>query len=158
MPSVKSMPNPSAVRTWAKEQGLEVGDRGRLSPAITEAYQEAHPGTKFKAAAAKPASTKAPVRAAKSSAPVKKAAVAKDTSVAELAPPVVAPVTPAIRVAEKAPVAEVSSKKAEPLAVVPSSEGSQIAELQATLALLTGRVTALESAAGSAKTRKFFGR
>lgn len=32
----------SAVREWAKAQGLEVSDRGRLSRAIVEQYEAAH--------------------------------------------------------------------------------------------------------------------
>jgi hypothetical protein len=32
----------SAVRAWAKEQGLEVNDRGRLPAPIVEAYEKAH--------------------------------------------------------------------------------------------------------------------
>ncbi len=33
----------AAVRKWAQEQGLEVGARGRVSPAIMEQYLQAHP-------------------------------------------------------------------------------------------------------------------
>lgn len=32
------------VRTWAKEQGYEVGVRGRIAPDIWEAYATAHSG------------------------------------------------------------------------------------------------------------------
>lgn len=31
-----------AVRNWAREQGHEVSDRGRISASITDAYREAH--------------------------------------------------------------------------------------------------------------------
>ena len=31
-----------AVRSWAREQGLEVSDRGRVSSAVKEAYDQAH--------------------------------------------------------------------------------------------------------------------
>lgn len=31
-----------AVRTWAREQGLEVSDRGRISSSVSEAYRQAH--------------------------------------------------------------------------------------------------------------------
>ena len=31
-----------AVRSWAREQGLEVSDRGRVSLAVQEAYDQAH--------------------------------------------------------------------------------------------------------------------
>jgi hypothetical protein len=33
---------PAAVRAWAREQGLEVGDRGRLPTRVLEAYRAAH--------------------------------------------------------------------------------------------------------------------
>lgn len=32
----------SAVRAWAREQGLPVGDRGRVSPDLVAAYVAAH--------------------------------------------------------------------------------------------------------------------
>lgn len=34
--------NTTAIRTWAKEQGLEVSDRGRIPNDIAEAYAKAH--------------------------------------------------------------------------------------------------------------------
>lgn len=33
------------IRTWAKRTGLAVGDRGRLSPDIVPAYNDAHSAT-----------------------------------------------------------------------------------------------------------------
>ena len=35
--------DPSAVRAWAREQGMQVGDRGRLPAAVLEGYLAAHP-------------------------------------------------------------------------------------------------------------------
>jgi hypothetical protein len=35
-------PAPAAVRAWAREQGLEVSDRGRLPARVLEAYRAAH--------------------------------------------------------------------------------------------------------------------
>jgi Lsr2 len=32
-----------AIRAWAAEQGLEVGDRGRIPASVTEAYDAANP-------------------------------------------------------------------------------------------------------------------
>lgn len=32
------------VRAWARSQGVEVADRGRLSVELLTAYNEAHPG------------------------------------------------------------------------------------------------------------------
>ena len=35
-------PTTAQLRAWARAQGMEVGDRGRLSPAVLEAYAAAH--------------------------------------------------------------------------------------------------------------------
>jgi hypothetical protein len=32
----------SAIRAWAREQGYEVNDRGRVSTTVREAYEKAH--------------------------------------------------------------------------------------------------------------------
>lgn len=32
------------IRQWAREQGMQVGDRGRLSPELVAAYDDAHAG------------------------------------------------------------------------------------------------------------------
>ncbi len=32
------------IREWAREQGLEVSDRGRVSAEVRKAYYEVHPG------------------------------------------------------------------------------------------------------------------
>lgn len=37
-----SGPDTSAIRTWAKEKGYEVNDRGRVPATIREAYEKAH--------------------------------------------------------------------------------------------------------------------
>ncbi len=39
-----SKPDLAAVRSWAREQGLQVSDRGRVSNAVLEAYQQATAG------------------------------------------------------------------------------------------------------------------
>jgi len=46
MAAVKSVPSTapaSEVRAWAREQGTEVGSRGRFAPSLVEAYNAAHP-------------------------------------------------------------------------------------------------------------------
>lgn len=35
-------PTPAQIRAWAKENGIEVGTRGRLSAEVREAYAAAH--------------------------------------------------------------------------------------------------------------------
>ena len=34
--------SPAEIRAWARENGIEVGTRGRLSAAVIEAYTKAH--------------------------------------------------------------------------------------------------------------------
>jgi len=41
-----STPDPAAVRTWAKENGQSVRDRGRVPAAVVEAYLAAGPSAK----------------------------------------------------------------------------------------------------------------
>ncbi|WP_043466531.1 Lsr2 family protein [Kitasatospora sp. MBT66] len=41
-PVRSSGPDPAKVREWARAQGLEVNERGRLSSGIVEAYEKAH--------------------------------------------------------------------------------------------------------------------
>jgi Lsr2 len=37
----------NAIRDWAKAQGIQVSDRGRVSAEIRKAYEEAHAGALF---------------------------------------------------------------------------------------------------------------
>jgi hypothetical protein len=39
-----SAPDPRAVRAWARSQGIEVSDRGRVPAAVAGLYTEAHQG------------------------------------------------------------------------------------------------------------------
>ncbi|WP_456514788.1 exonuclease domain-containing protein [Agrococcus sp. UYP33] len=41
-PAQGPVPDPSAVRAWARAQGIPVGDRGRLAHELIEAYRQAH--------------------------------------------------------------------------------------------------------------------
>ncbi|MCR1981440.1 AAA domain-containing protein [Cellulosimicrobium cellulans] len=36
------VPDPADVRTWARENGFPIGDRGRIAAEVTKAYREAH--------------------------------------------------------------------------------------------------------------------
>ena len=77
-----STPSTSQVRSWAQSKGMDVGDRGRLSAELHEAYRQANGGKATavaapakkaaakKAPATKPAAKKAPApRRAQSSPP-----------------------------------------------------------------------------------------
>ncbi|MFJ9693293.1 Lsr2 family protein [Kitasatospora sp. NPDC101183] len=41
-PAAGSAPDTAKVRAWAKEQGLEVNDRGRVPSTVREAYDKAN--------------------------------------------------------------------------------------------------------------------
>ena len=43
----KKIVTASTVRTWATEQGLTVGKRGRLSPEVRKAFAEANKGQSY---------------------------------------------------------------------------------------------------------------
>lgn len=40
--TTKSRYDPKAVRQWAREQGMEVSDKGRIPPDVLKAYSAAH--------------------------------------------------------------------------------------------------------------------
>ncbi len=44
-PQVARDASPAAVRAWAREQGYDVGERGRLPAEVTAAYHRAHQAT-----------------------------------------------------------------------------------------------------------------
>ncbi|HET7723731.1 MAG TPA: Lsr2 family protein [Propionibacteriaceae bacterium] len=39
---VRNSSNATAIRTWARDHGFEVSDRGRVSAEIRKAYEDAH--------------------------------------------------------------------------------------------------------------------
>ena len=80
-------PKSSDVRQWARQKGLDVGERGRLSPEVLAAYSKAHGGVTVAPAAA----TKRP--AAKKTAAKKTAAKKAATKTAA------APAKPAVAAA-----------------------------------------------------------
>lgn len=43
----KKIVSADVVRAWAAENGLTVGDRGRLSPEVREAFAKANPKAKY---------------------------------------------------------------------------------------------------------------
>lgn len=131
-PMTTTTPNSSDVRAWARKNGFEVGDRGRLSPTVLEAYRVAKggaPGSK-QVAAKKPAK-----KAAKASKPMKKAA---SRPVKKAAEPTTTPAP--------VPVATVDSARVE--------------SLEAQLQQLATRVERLEAAraAEAAKPKGLFRR
>jgi hypothetical protein len=148
-------PDTSAVRAWAKDNGYEVADRGRLPAEITDAYLAAHDGNRKKAATA-PAKKAAPATKA---APAKKAAPARrpgTTAVKDVLKeaPVDAPaaviereVVPAAPAPKPAAPATKGSPKPSPV-----SDDRRLVALGEEIAALAKRVEALEKSSGGSKT------
>jgi hypothetical protein len=66
----------AAIKAWARDNGYEVSERGRIPAKIVEAYRAAHEGPKQKAPAKKTAAKKAPAK----KAPAKKVAAETTTA------------------------------------------------------------------------------
>ena len=124
------------MRAWARKNGYDVAERGRLPAEVTEAYRDAHGK---KAAATKTATKAAPAR----KAPAKKAPAKR--------PVVEAPT-------RRQETVEVQPRPAEPAAAqTPRPKPSLVSDDRRLVALgeeiksLTARVEALEKASGGGK-------
>lgn len=153
---VVTTPDTSAVRAWARSNGYDVADRGRLPAELTDAYLAAQGG---KAAPAKKAAGKKAITkpAAARKAPARAAKAAPKTApkpVAKTAPkPTAKAAAPAAPVAEApgsaaASSAPVSAQTAEPKPK-PVSDDRRLVALGEQLTALTARVAELEKAVGS---------
>lgn len=152
-------PDTSAVRTWARKNGYDVADRGRLPADVTEAYRAANGGAAKKAAPSKAAPSKArKASPAKKAAPVRKAAPAKQAPAAKKAAPApkAVPQQKAAPVSAPAPKAAVTPAEAV-VEKTPSPKPSLVNDDRRLVALgeeikaLTQRVEALEKNAGGSK-------
>lgn len=86
-----SSPTSSDVRQWARQKGMEVGERGRLSPEVLAAYSKAHGGVTISSGARKKATArKAPARKAPARKAPAKAAVTKAPTTTPAPTPVIA--------------------------------------------------------------------
>ena len=121
------------VRVWAKNQGFQVGDRGRLPAAVIEAYQAAV-GADAATPVRRPA-RKPPASARKGSA------VAVDVTSASVRLP--EPARRAARDAPDRPMRPASSAKQPSLASVVD----RVAQLEAKVAALTERLDAVATEA-----------
>ena len=124
------------MRAWARDNGYEISDRGRLPAEITDAYVAAHPSGKTakKAPAKKSTAAKAPAKrgaAKKVVAPAETATEAAETPTATEQPPGSAPVTDPSKQQSGAP------------------EDRRLIALADQIAALADRVSALEKAQGS---------
>ncbi len=52
---MRSNASTAVIRQWAREQGIAVGDRGRLAPAVLAAYQSEASATASEYEGARPA-------------------------------------------------------------------------------------------------------
>lgn len=120
--STSEGPSAAELRSWARAQGMDVGERGRLSPDVLEAWTHAHGRG---GAPASPATTKGPAKAvavkkvtpsAVKKAPAKKAPAAKAPAravkaavpAAKAAAPAAKAAAPAAKAAGPAPAAKAS--------------------------------------------------
>lgn len=136
------------MRAWARSNGFDVADRGRLPAEVTDAYVAAHrkgsgskASTEAKPASREPAAKKAPAN----KAAAKKAAAPKPAAADEVG---------------KASAPAATSKQTAPREAVPHPKPSPVTDdrrlvaLGEELAALTERVAALEKAAGSKSSGK----
>lgn len=148
-------PDTSAVRAWARSNGYDVADRGRLPADVTDAYAAAHgQGSTAAPASGKPAAGKAATTrpAAKNkpatTAAAKRAAPAKKATRAQRAVPSTPPVDVA---ANQAPAAGIAPTTAAATRTAPEPKPSPVVDDRRLVALgeqlraLTERVAALEA-------------
>jgi hypothetical protein len=133
-------PDTNAVRAWARKNGYDVADRGRLPVEVQEAYARANDAGGGRPATAKPATPRSTAAKAKSTttkrarkvapkAPARSAAAASSSAAA----------TPQVDEAQP------STPKAKPS---PVADDRRLVALGEELAALTERVAALEAASG----------
>lgn len=166
-------PKSSDVRQWARSKGLEVGERGRLSPDVLAAYSAAHGGPAVKAAAKKAPAKKAPAkksaakkapakkvaakkagtRAGAAQAPARKPFAARPTNGPTSAPAVRSTETPA---ESSKPTFRTGEAITGPPAVTMDSE--RVVALEEQIAKLASRLERLESARAGAPKRGLFSR
>ena len=120
-------PNTADVRTWARNNGITVADRGRLPANVHQAYLAARAG---KAAPALTKKAKAPVR----KAPARKAVAPARATMAPRAVP------------QRAPQPASAAPPRQPLRSEPAEKPDKVAVLEERLAVLTTRVAKLETA------------
>ena len=139
-------PDTAAVRTWARENGYQVADRGRLPADLTDAYLAANGGRR-KAAPAKKA-------AVKKAAPAKRATSTRNIAAEQAAAPKAAapkdpaPKAPAPKAEAPAPAPE-KTPRPKPSLV---NDDRRLVALGEEIKALTQRVEALEKAAGGSKS------
>lgn len=139
------------MRAWARDNGYEISERGRLSADVQEAYAAAHGGRARKSAAKAPAkAAKAPARKA---APAKKAGSTRAVSKRVVAAPAEQPSVherPEQQAPGSAPVTDPTTKQQSG-----APEDRRLIALAEQISALTARVDKLEKAQGSEKPSRF---
>jgi hypothetical protein len=128
------MPTPAvptaAIREWAREQGLDVAERGRLKPEVLDAYRAAHRRTKAKATPVK----RVPAAEPESAAAARKPDAPRSAAATTTATPV--------HVHDGAEAAQ----------------DHRLTTLEAAMEALTARVAKLEAATAAPAAKKRFSR
>lgn len=151
-------PQSSVVRQWARSKGMEVGERGRLSPEVLAAYAAAHGGAPVKAAAkAAPAKKKAAKKAASKTSATKKTAKRAPVKKAPAGSASATPTRVSNPPRESAPVESPrpSFVAAPPVA---AEDDGRVAALEAQIAKLSARLEGLEAARPAGAKRGLFSR
>ena len=130
------------VRAWAREQGLQVGDRGRLPAAVIAQYDAAH------AQPTKPPSSKPAARAARSRGPA--AGMRKPAPSRPAAPAAQPDSQPDVQLAPTPHADPGSAELQQELAAV----RSEVVDLRQQLDELRGRLARLEQPRGLFKRSK----
>lgn len=152
-------PDTSAVRAWARSNGYDVADRGRLPADLTDAYLAAQGKGSGKAssAAAKPAkkAAKKPAKpTAAKKAPARKAATAAARPAAKPAAATAPKPTPKPAPKPEAAPAAAPAAASAPAATAepkpkPVNDDRRLVALGEQLTALTARVAELEKSVGS---------
>lgn len=133
-------PDTSAVRAWARSNGYDVADRGRLPADLTDAYLAAQGKGSGKGSGKASTATAKPAKAAKK-APARKAAPARKPAAARKAPATAPAAAPVVEAVTPAPTTAPKPK--------PVSDDRRLVALGEQLTALTARVAELEKSAGS---------
>ena len=117
-----STPTTAQLRAWAREQGMDVGDRGRLSPEVRAAWDAAHGGSDAAASGA-PATGAAAAKAAPRAGRPRKVAAA--TSGSRTTATTARPAKKAAPTRAAAPAKSAPAQRSEEPAVTPTAVPQQ---------------------------------
>ena len=137
-----SIASTATIRDWARAEGLDVAERGRLKPEILSAYAKAT-GVAVKPTTGPAKTIAVPTNGTGSKVPSRKPAPKTESNPTAMSVP---------------GPKEVTAVNSPSLEVVRVADDKPLADLQDAVALLTARVTKLETAAAALPMPKEFGR